>query len=264
MPYGKYRSGTTAARRASTAVVQKRARKVKVDNLRLNPTVRALVDRRIAKKNPVKEKILIDNQIYAKRGQIQLGDFKYLLPTFPIGDDRDDREGNKIRLKSIQVKGFVRFENQDDDSMKIFRVMVVSGKKDITANLTWADEFLLINKDATSYNGDLVRQWYPINYNKLTVHYDRSHQVVMGKIVDTSSVLPSDDTKVVIKPYLKQFTINLKCKNKILRFADDSDTVPSNWRPYLVMGFVNPRQTGEDQENDLNYFYTTRVRWVNA
>lgn len=267
MAYGrKLRPSVSSTRRSTSAVVQKRARKAKVSNLRLNPTVRALVDRRITRREQVKEGVLDPNLIYAKDGAIALADFKPLWPTVALGNERNDREGNKIRLKSFQIKGFMRFENIDNDSMHFVRLMVVSGKRGAAASQVWVDNMLLSGNTEHSFNGEPNRFYLPINHNLLTVHADRTYQVVQDKIVDATPLNANNESniKVAIKPYLKQFVINLKVKNKLCRFAEEADTIPANFQPYLVIGTTNPRQTSADTENDCNYFFMTKVRWVNA
>lgn len=250
-PYGIPRKTTTRRKAYLGGVVQRRRKAVATSRLKLAKPVRALVDRRIDRQIETKcqpyhfRRTQWDNlpDVQARCCQI--------LANIGQGDERNDRHGSKIKLTSLSLKGYIQIPSyespgSEDRSNIMFRLCVLSAKSehffpDVLAN--WAgpgnffSQLMKPASEATPVFGDNSDMWKDINRDLFTVHYDKVFDFSRGD-ANGQNISPVQTNWRPDK--IKFFNVKLKCKNKVLRFADATDPGtndginPSNYAPFLV------------------------------
>lgn len=257
-------------RATSVAVVQRRKRQQKVSNLRLSPVVRKLVDRRINKGEETHFKTFTSGLINFDSA-IGEADIKQLMPAISQGDTVQDRAGAKIKLVSMSIKGYLKFvpSGANDDDSYAVRHMVYSSKKyrtadqlgDLATRNDIANNLLKDGNDAVAFNGTWGKLHLPHNAAEITVHYDKikylKSNAVLAELAG-QQVYTRTSVPIVIMPY----TIRLKVKNKILKYAEPADTYPSNFYPVLSHGFINLNApTSADTNTRVSDIYQVQVRF---
>lgn len=266
------RNAQKTARRANRSVVQKKARKAKVSGLRLNPVVAKLVDRRIHSSDTTHFKTFTGGVVNFD-SSIGLTDFYNLLPAISQGDTVQDRSGDRIKLVSLTIKGYLKFvaSGADNDDSYFVRHIVMSSKKytttgqlDADANRTEiANNLLKDGNDAVNFDGTWKRLHLPLNSAELTKHYDKvkllkSAAVLAELVGGEGNVTTRTSVPIAIRPY----TIRLKVKGKVLKYPEPNDQYPSNFLPILTHGFVNCNDpTNADTNNRVSNIYQVHMRW---
>lgn len=247
-------------------MVQKKKRQAKVSALRLNPVVAKLVDRRIRKAEEVHFRVrewANNSGITAVQGRIQRtnGYYTLLTPEVAVGDNADNREGNELTLRSFRIEFNVRTQLE---GTQYYRIIVATSRKYKDQDLLAVDTargdelcntLLRVNGSAVDFNGTVTRLWDPANRENFIVHYDR-----VFKINNPAQVVGAGGYTVPL--YVKQHVINLKCKNKKLRYSVNSDQVPNNWAPCLFVGTANPFDPTNTSTRTIDVYGQTKMRFT--
>lgn len=269
-------SSSGISKRRTEAVVQTRKPKPKISNLKLNPTVAKLVDRRINKSEQTHYKTLTSTVINFD-SSIDEGDFRQLLPPISAGDQMDQRTGKSIKLVSLVIKGYLKYVpsgDNDDDSYAV-RLMVVSSKKyksfaqcigatnpalanrqDMAANL------VRDGKDARDFNGSFLALNLPVNAAEITTHYDKIQYMTSDAVLAELRTGDADvTTRTSVRTIIRPFTISLKVKNKIIKYEEESDIYPSSFFPMITQGFLNLNTGNPDTNTRVALYYQVHMRW---
>jgi hypothetical protein len=219
-----------------------------VSNLKLNPTVAKLVQRKI---NANKELKVINK--FGGRQQIDnLPDtsarIRKILPNVSQGTAMDERIGTQVRLKTLGIQGCITIPADDNPSLVNgdradiqLRLMVLSSKtyKVITeiennwnAGTTEYEKLFKVSANAEAPTGRLSDMWKQINTQNFTVHYDRVHKLQrgVGYFPDVTSTSGAAHMPAINKP----FKINVKSKNKMLQYSDLNDSEATNFAPFMI------------------------------
>jgi len=177
------------------------------------------------------------------------GDFTQILPAITQGLDAHQRIGQQIKAKSLNVKGYVKlnvFEGTESKAHTnvIVRMMVVSLKvrsnfSDMV-NSTGSLASLLKKGGATSgFTGVLSDIYAPINTDLWTVHHDKKFYLSQSYTNAIGASPPSTTVTQDISKTVKFFNFNVKCKNKVLKYDEDtgSDIYPTNFAPVILLGY---------------------------
>lgn len=178
-----------------------------------------------------------------------VGDLQQIIPNIANGTEQNQRVGQTIRAKSLNVRGYIKLNVNDvNDSTKlpsvIARMMIVSMKTAPNFNEAQAQgaklgTLLKKGGTTTTFGGLLSDINSPINTDVFTVHADRKFYLNQSYINATGVSPPSTVLAQDISKTVKFFNINVKCKNRILKYDEDvsSDLLPTNMGPFLLLGY---------------------------
>lgn len=176
-----------------------------------------------------------------------IGDMLQIFPNQSEGDAENNRDGDEIRLKSFNVKGYLRVTPiltgvPGNNILQVgIRMMVLSLKKSsswdlVTSSPTPLLSLLRTGGTTKGFTGVISDLFAPVNTDLYTCHYNKVHYC--------NQTYSNRDTAVGyfetdIKNQIKFFNINLKVKDKKLLYDDDTNSgvLPTNYAPFLVMGY---------------------------
>ena len=249
MPYARFSQKASASRRKNFlgGVVQRRKKAIKTARLRLAPPVAKLVDRRINKKLELKTNSRTNNRRQLDNIPTDTGRVQIVMPNIEQGDNRQERIGTQVRLSRLIIKGVVSIPADDNPTLGngdradiSLRLLCLSSKRfstveDVRDNWTVGANLLnaLFKNGANPLppGGTMWDMWRDINTESFTVHHDRVFHMRRG----FGDALSTPSTGAVHMPAIsKPFTIRLKCKNKLLKFRDESDDSSVNYNPFVV------------------------------
>lgn len=176
-------------------------------------------------------------------------DIQPIIPAMGQGDDSNQRTGQSITAQKLNIRGHIRLNINDvADSTKLpnvaVRLMVLSMKNkpsygDVTASA--APLATLLRKGGTTGNftGVLSDLYAPINTDVFTKHYDKVYYLSQSFLNGIGPSIPSQYVAQDVSKTVRFFNINVKCKNKVLKYDEDisSDSWPVNFSPFLVLGY---------------------------
>lgn len=179
-----------------------------------------------------------------------VGDLVQILPSISQGVAENQRIGNQIRTKNLNVRGYIKLDINDvDDSTKLphvlVRMMVVSMKvspsyQDAQTLASKIGTLLKKGGTTTGYTGLLQDQYAPLNTDVFTIHKDMKFALKQDYINVVGASPPSTRLAQDVSKTIKFFNFNVRCKNRLLRYDEDvgSDIYPSNFGPFLVLGYT--------------------------
>lgn len=181
------------------------------------------------------------------------GDMLQVLPNIAQSVLDNGRIGDQIRSQNLNIRGYLKLNINaasgtagDSTTLPnvIARLMVVSIKS--RSNYTDASSgpgFLatLLKKGGTTvgFTGVLSDINAPINRDVFTVHADRKFYLNQDYVNAIGASVPSQYLAQNIKDTVKFFNINVKCKNKVLKYDEDisGGLLPSNFAPIMLLGY---------------------------
>lgn len=178
-----------------------------------------------------------------------VGDLTQIIPGISQGFGENQRVGNIIRLKSLNVRGYVKLDvNEVTDSTKLpnvmVRMMIVSMKvapsfQDAQSLSSKIGTLLMKGSTTTAFAGNLQDIFAPINRNVFTVHADKRFYLKQDYLNVAGASAPSTTIAQDISKTVKFFNITIKGKNKVIRYDEDvgSDILPTNFGPFLLLGY---------------------------
>lgn len=160
-------------------------------------------------------------------------DMCQVIPNISQGTGDSNRLGDQIRVKNLNIKGYVRlspkvqsssFTNEPKISNVMVRLMVVS-LKSLSSYPAAVNQpgYLtsLLKKGASTvaYTGLLSDNFCPINSEVFTTHHDQTFYLTQDYVFQpTTTAGLTGPTNVSIKDTIKFFNINLKCKDRIVKY----------------------------------------------
>ncbi len=253
--------------------MQKKSRSAKVAAARLKLTkpMRVLVDRCVDRKLETKV-AYYHADVNEIKSKIDYTSVLRILPQIHQAGqpgheavDRDSRVGSQIVAQSFIVKGWLNCTYEAIEptwSTTLARMFCVSDKQVKTWNtlsggsFDFTSELLRAGAEAYPYNGTNEHQLMPVNHDRITTHYERQFNFTSDQAI-TSGFTGALRAKTVY------FTIKLKVKNKVLRFAEPTEAYPSNYAPALCVGFTcaeGAATTG----SPIYMSYTSMLRYKDA
>ena len=248
--------GASAARRSANraTVVSRRRTKHTTNRLKLNPTVAKLVDRRINKDNESHtngywwRRIQWSNKI----SDDPANRIVTVIPDVATGDTRTDRLGAQVKLTRLSIRGKIDIPADDNpplvngDRAQIYvRLMVLSCKKfrqiqEVRSNWNAGqllnDQFFKTGDAGQAPSGQYIDMLRHINSDAFTTHYDRVFKMDRnnGYFPDPTSTSGA----ATQRPVSRDFRINLKVKNKVLKYEDHTVVQPDNYQPFVCYLFA--------------------------
>lgn len=215
----------------------------------LKKTIKSVINKQAENKQAYTTQSTAPSLLKFNSGIDSVGDLIQILPNISKGDDENQRNGNQIRAKSFNVKGFIKLDVNDvADSTKlpnvVARLMVVSMKvapsfQDAQTLASKVSTLLKKGGTTSAFTGLLQDLYAPINTDVFTVHYDKKFYLKQDYVNVAGASAPSTTIAQDISKTVKFFNINIKCKNKLLRYDEDvgSDVLPGNFGPFLLLGY---------------------------
>lgn len=164
------------------------------------------------------------------------------------GDERDARQGSKIKLVSHRCEFMFHvppaFDATDNGSASIqCRLLVLSArnfKKYSEFATEWSPgssmlyrKYLRNGANETSFQGDLWSLTWPVNTGNFITHADKRFTLNRGRIQGLNS--SSDQGAARIPDVIKKINVNLKVKNKKLEWSDASNSEYSGYAPFAIL-----------------------------
>lgn len=244
------RTRKSRAPKPKTSVVQRRQSRKNISNLKLEPTVGKLVKREIhAGESSHANAYWFRRRQFSNRPQDDVTwRINKIMPEVVDGTTRGNRQGAVIHLTRLNIKG--RFDipatdnpavGNGDRANILVRQLILSSKQyrdldDIQANWTAGANLnsLFFKTAATGIppSGFSVDQFYPVNREAFTVHYDKTFS--LNRYYNQGATGLSD---TVQKPVEHKFNINMKVKNKAVKYASSTANQAENFCPFMVYMF---------------------------
>lgn len=163
------------------------------------------------------------------------------------------REGNFVRLKGItlDLRMYIPADDlaysSDRASIEVI-VAVLSSKTyktfaEVSANWDVGEQIktMIMQEDDTPvpYFGTCMSNLLPFNTNAFTVHDQKRFYMNRGMIINDSAVPTPGATGAGHMPtVVKKLRMNIKCKGKVLKFASPEEPLPTNFGPFLWVGWA--------------------------
>nr|WAE42939.1 MAG: capsid protein [Cressdnaviricota sp.] len=193
-----------------------------------------------------------------------------VIPSISQGTDNGERIGDKVRGKSLVIRGHLllsapTISNQSNCRIGV-RLMVVQPKRysndtDVTTYYNnWMPYLLDNGTTSNGFNGDIKDLYTPINRDAITVYYDKLHYLSSTNIVVLSSVgVANEDLRYTTK----LFNIKIPCK-KVLTYLDGNET-PQNFAPMVILGYAKLDGSSADTLSaNVSMAYTSCFKYEDA
>ena len=163
-----------------------------------------------------------------------------LIPAINQGTGDHNRVGNVIQPTSLTVRGICSLQSNSSTSQRCVVDIYVLTSKMIKSQFNRSS--ILINRllnlgngNNTDYNGTTLRAMLPINTSEFTVL--RHKRIVLSKNENSpNSYADSGTAAVAASSYAKPFAFKVTMPKK-LTYQTDAITVPSNYYPFMVIGW---------------------------
>jgi len=170
------------------------------------------------------------------------GDLYQLIPQISQGTTEGTRIGNTIRPRSLIIRGIVGANQAYSDSAtlmaRIFVASPVNYKSYNQLTSAAADLSQLLDFGQFGTGGF---QGYPsdvdakVNTKLWRVHKQKTFKIVKASGTGSGQSAPTGTAE-------HRFTMKIPCP-KTLKFSQDSDLLPENFSPYLMIAYVDPSLT---------------------
>lgn len=195
-----------------------------------------------------------DNLISFNSGISGASDMQQVIPNISQGTADNARIGDQIRCKKLNIKGYARlypkvqsgtFVNEPKLSNVMVRMMILSVKSlpsyPAAVNQPgYLSSLLKKGGTTTSFTGTLSDIQAPINSDVFTTHYDKNFYLTQDyAFLATTGSAVSGPVGIDIKNTIKFFNINLKCKDRVLKYDTvNGGILPINLGYFLVLGYA--------------------------
>lgn len=198
-----------------------------------------------------KQAFTSSNATFFNSGIDSAGDMIQIIPNIAKSVNENGRIGNQICAKSLKIKGFLRFLPQSNTTVNTthyghvgIRIMILTLKSagNYTSALQQSSSLnSLLQKGGTTvaFTGAISDLYAPINRELFTVHFNKVYYVTQSYVF-TGDNITNPKVAIDVSKLVKFFNINIKCKNKILKYdsALSSDLLPSNLGMFLCAGYT--------------------------
>lgn len=174
-----------------------------------------------------------------------------VLPNIAAGVSEFQRVGDRIRPKSLTVKGQVSMYTPTPNNKPIMvRILILQLKAARywpNAVNVWnsgaSNVLLKINDDVTAaenipYNGDYNSNFLPVNREAFDVLGERFIKLDGHKDGSVESVTPG--------ALARTFNIPIKKCPKVLKYTGQAAVAPENFAPFMAVGYAYMDGTGAD------------------
>lgn len=227
----------------------RRARPIKKPSRFLKKVIQTMIAKNIEDKEAYHT---TGNSLISFNSGINTGaDIQKVLPNISAGTSENGRIGDRIRAKSLVIKGYLQMYVATDvntiSNKRIgVRLMVLSSKKykqwDDFASGGWLGATLKKGATQTAFEGQIQDLFAPLNTEEVTKMYDKvfylSQEYIRQQI---GSSTPTTEFAVDNRKGIAFFTIRLPVRGKVLHYDASSGggVQPTNWTCGLCLGYAH-------------------------
>lgn len=218
--------------------------------------VEQLVEKKMSQKSETK---LIANRYgdgppIFHNSAIRQGDCNRIISSLPKGDKDGERIGNEVTCQTLTIKGWVQMYyspsyQRSRIGVRLFVFSVkgfANGGHAISNSTSWIRGFLRLGSTVKPFDGSVGDWLLPVNRDLITVHAERKMYLNQPRIYVTGINPPAENIPIQQEFSSKAFSINVKCRNKVLKFSQEyaGDTtvdidIPQNYGPLLAIGYCH-------------------------
>lgn len=195
-------------------------------------------------------------------------DMSRIIGPINPGTATDQRVGEEIRLKSVNIKGHLIMSSTSYTSANTrlgVRVMILSSKRyphlgDAIANyLTTLPVIVKNGTDENPFDGSIQSLYSEVNTQQFTKHYDKVFYMTQPLRTVTTAI---GITETPISQFSTRFfNINLKCKNRKITFKDGAN-YGYGFEPFMVLGYVHlDGSVADTVETQVSAAYTATCKY---
>lgn len=178
-----------------------------------------------------------------------IGDMMQIVPSITTGTGDNTRNGSQLLAKSLNIRGYIKLQPGDTLDQTtlpsvVARLMVVTYKPrpsyiEATASASGLNGLLRKGGTISAFTGLLSDIHAPINTDLWTVHADKRFYLNQSFLNGLGAAVPSNSVAQDIRNTVKFFNINVKCRNRVLKYdaTSGSDLYPTNFGPMLLLGY---------------------------
>jgi len=164
-----------------------------------------------------------------------------IMPEIYNGTGDGDKTGNQITGRSFNIRGHINVNPSSLDAPRsrvMVRMMIVVPKKfptvDVASNnvLYWLGEVLKQGNSGAPLDGTIKSMYLPTNRDVVTVLADKKFYLNPNYFYSGSSPQTNFSTNFATK----FFNINLKVKNKVIKYYDSAPN-SSTYDPILLFSY---------------------------
>lgn len=198
------------------------------------------------------------------------GDVLFCCPNIGQGTAENERIGDEVKAQSLRIDGILTMNLSNSGfatACRIgVRVMVVQPKAYSSVGIiqsestTWLAQLLKKGGTEVGFTGIPSDLYADINTNSVTKYYDKVFYLNQDLVNSTVGA-------VGVNYSTKFFTINLKLRNKLLRYAAaySGGITAINYNPCLLVGYVHLDGSAPDTvTTQLNMSYISRLMYEDA
>lgn len=196
----------------------------------------------------------------AHNSPIGPADCKPIVQEIAPGDTAQQRKGDRLKPKSLTVRGVVSFDNGDlNTSQDVYVRVVIASQKNIKVGSAVAgggvdtDHLLrpgTVGADQIAFTGQTMDLNYPINKDLFRVYYDKTFKLTSMNVTAGSCEANGG--------YSRRWSYRFKQLPASFTYDDGNGNWANNFAPFLAIGYAFSDGTGPDT-------VTTRIRsHVNA
>jgi len=206
------------------------------------------------------------SNVYYNSGITTSADCLGLVVNTVKGTDDNQRIGDQTRLQAHYLKGCLQLSSTQtniSNTRIAVRLMVVRPKQYqnqadiISTGAAWLPYLLKKGGSTSAFTGTLSDLWAPINSDAITTYYDK--RFYMSTPYQASAVAYAD-----LKESIRFFSINLKPKNKLLKYDAniDSGLTPTNYGMVIIIGYVKLDGSAPDTvSTNIAMSYDINMEW---
>lgn len=193
------------------------------------------------------------NATFFNSGIDSAGDMVKIIPNITRGTADNQRIGDQITAKSLNLKGFVRFVPQPSSgSVNVakwghvaIRMMILSLKAgpnyDVAVqNSNSLNALLKKGGTTTAFTGAISDLYADINTEIFTKHYNKVIYLNQSYVMQPAGAGNQSAVSIDVSKLVRFFNIKLSCRNKVWKYDDSlsSGLLPNNYGPFLCAGYV--------------------------
>lgn len=240
--------------------------------------LREMIKKELRKNVETKEAFLTSGNVLTSfnSGINTTADMLQIVPNITQSTSDNGRIGDQARAQSFNIKGYIRLIpnatfNGTNLPQVVARLFIVSLKSkpnytEATSTATPLGGLLKKGGTTSGFGGNLQDIYAPVNTDLWTVHADKRFYLNQPYLVQPGGVGPAS-VPVDTKNCVKFFNINLRCKNKLLKYDSNvsSALLPTNYGPMLLLGYAFLDGSSPDVINtSLGLQYDTIFRYEDA
>lgn len=204
-------------------------------------------------------------------------DIQKILPNISQGTSENGRIGDRIRAKTLVIKGYVQMYvdtvvNNIANKRIGVRLMVLGSKKykqwDDFSSGGWLSATIKKGATQSAFAGQIQDLFAPLNTEEVTKYYDKVIYLSQDYIrQQVGSSTPTTEFAVNNREGIRFFTIRIPMRGKILHYDASSGggVQPTNWTAGLCLGYAHLDGSSPDvAETKVGLCYDTYFEYEDA